>query len=156
LPRSRRRRLNDCMVRQRLEAAPFPPARAAVSNTVQTIDVSRAANSQTRYIRSRAERADLFFRAHQPEDVIDGLQWAGLDPGTGNDTAASRPGLRSAEAKQRPVGSHSSILLPSTVSAYRGPRRPRTAADRPRLLACHRALAAWNEAGSLGGFPARS
>src|ERR1700727_3129544 len=32
--------------RQRLEAAPLPPPRAAVGNTVQTFDVSRAANSQ--------------------------------------------------------------------------------------------------------------
>src|ERR1700733_5928398 len=52
-------------------ARPSPPPRAPVGKSVQTFDVSRAANSQARHIRSRAERADLFFRAHQREDVID-------------------------------------------------------------------------------------
>jgi len=55
---------------QGLEAVPLPAARAAVGNTVQAFNMARASNSEAWHIGICAERAYLFFRRHQREDVV--------------------------------------------------------------------------------------
>jgi len=56
---------------QRLEAVALPAAGATIGNAVQTLDVTGAANSKTRHVGARAERADFLVERHQREDVVD-------------------------------------------------------------------------------------